>query len=81
MVCIYKLFIRSDPLHCRCTGGTVHFIEYGILSGLIYIALTHDIHNNVYVYFFTVFIVFIFGAVDEVSQLILLTGNLILEIY
>ncbi len=29
----------------------VHFIEYGILSGLIYIALTHDIHNNVYVFF------------------------------
>jgi hypothetical protein len=49
----------------------VHFIEYGILSGLIYIALTHDIHNNVYVYFLTVFIVFVFGAIDEVIQWIL----------
>ncbi len=49
----------------------VHFIEYGILSGLIYIALTHDIHNNVYVYFLSAFIVFIFGAVDEVIQWIL----------
>ncbi len=49
----------------------VHFIEYGILSGLIYIVLTHDIHNNVYVCFLTVFIVFVFGAVDEVIQWIL----------
>ncbi len=49
----------------------VHFIEYGILSGLIYIALTHDIHNNVYVYFLSIHIVFAFGAVDEVIQWIL----------
>ena len=49
----------------------VHFIEYGILSGLIYIALTHDIHNNVYVYLLSIHIVFAFGAVDEVIQWIL----------
>ncbi len=49
----------------------VHFIEYGILSALIYIALTHDIHNNVYVYFLSIHIVFAFGAVDEVIQWIL----------
>ncbi len=49
----------------------VHFIEYGILSGLIYIALKLDIHNNVYVYFLSAFIVFAFGAVDEIIQWIL----------
>ncbi len=49
----------------------IHFIEYGILSALIYVALTHDIHNNVYVYFLSIHIVFAFGAVDEVIQGIL----------
>ncbi len=74
--CLYGLVIYIIDV----PEEQVHFIEYGILSGLIYIALTHDIHNNVYVYFFTIFIVFIFGAVDEVIQWILLTGYLILEI-
>ncbi len=48
----------------------VHFIEYGILSGLIYIALSHNIHN-ISIYFLCAFIVFIFSAVDEVIQWIL----------
>jgi VanZ family protein len=48
----------------------VHFIEYGILSGLIYIALSHNIHN-ISIYFLCAFIVFAFGAIDEVIQWIL----------
>ena len=65
--CLYGLVIYIVDV----PEEQVHFIEYGILSGLIYIALTHDIHNNVYVYFLTAFIVFAFGAVDEVIQWIL----------
>lgn len=48
----------------------VHFIEYGILSGLIYIALSHNVHN-ISIYFLCTFIVFAFGAIDEVIQWIL----------
>jgi len=48
----------------------VHFIEYGILSALIYAALSHDI-NNVSIYFLSAIIVFIFGAIDEVVQWVL----------
>jgi len=48
----------------------VHFIEYGILSALIYVALSHNIHN-ISIYFLCAFIVFVFGAVDEVIQWIL----------
>jgi hypothetical protein len=40
----------------------VHFIEYGILSALIYVALSHNIHN-ISIYFLCAFIVFVFGAV------------------
>jgi VanZ family protein len=45
----------------------VHFIEYGILGALIYLALSHDI-NNVFVYILSALIVFVFGTIDEVIQ-------------
>jgi VanZ family protein len=45
----------------------VHFIEYGILSALIYIALTHDVDNKS-IYFISAIIVFVFGTIDEVIQ-------------
>jgi VanZ family protein len=45
----------------------IHFIEYGILSGLVYAALSHSIHN-ISIYFLCAFIVFVFGALDEVIQ-------------
>jgi len=47
-----------------------HFIEYGILSALIYVALTHDI-NNKSIYFLSAIIVFVFGTIDEVIQWVL----------
>lgn len=48
----------------------VHFIEYGILSALVYVALTHDIKNKS-IYFLSSLIVSVFGAGDEVIQWIL----------
>ncbi len=48
----------------------IHFIEYGVLSALIYLALTHDI-NNISIYFLSSLIVFVFGAIDEVIQWVL----------
>ncbi len=48
----------------------VHFIEYGILSTLIYVALSHNIHN-ISIYFLCAFFVFVFGAGDDVIQWIL----------
>ena len=48
----------------------IHFIEYGILSALIYVALTHDI-NNKSIYFLSAIIVFVLGAIDEVIQWVL----------
>ncbi len=48
----------------------IHFIEYGVLSALIYLALTHDI-NNRSIYFLSSLIVFVFGAIDEVIQWVL----------
>lgn len=48
----------------------VHFIEYGILSALVYVALTHDIKNES-IYFFSSLIISVFGAGDEVIQWIL----------
>ncbi len=65
--CLYGLIIYIVDV----PEEQVHFIEYGILSGLIYIALTLDIHNNISVYFLSAFIVFVFGAVDEVIQWLL----------
>ncbi|MFQ5963956.1 MAG: VanZ family protein [Candidatus Scalinduaceae bacterium] len=65
--CLYGLIIYVVDI----PEEQAHFIEYGILSGLIYIALTHDMNNNVYVYFLSAFIVFVFGAIDEVIQWIL----------
>ncbi|MFV1976101.1 MAG: VanZ family protein [Candidatus Scalindua sp.] len=47
-----------------------HFIEYGILSALIYVALTHDI-NNKSIYFLSAIVVFVFGTIDEVIQWVL----------
>ncbi|MGR3175636.1 MAG: VanZ family protein [Candidatus Scalindua sp.] len=48
----------------------VHFIEYGILSALIYLALTHDI-NNRSIFFLSALIVFVFGTIDEAIQWLL----------
>ena len=64
--CLYglSLYIVDVP------EEQVHFIEYGILSALIYVALSHNIHN-ISIYFLCAFIVFVFGAVDEVIQWIL----------
>jgi len=64
--CLYGLVIYILEL----PEEQVHFIEYGILSALIYLALTHDI-NNSSIYFLSVLIVFIFGAIDEVIQWVL----------
>lgn len=64
--CIYGLVIYILEL----PEEQVHFIEYGILSALIYVALTHDI-NNRSIYFLSSLIVFVFGAIDEVVQWVL----------
>jgi len=64
--CLYGLVIYILEL----PEEQVHFIEYGILSALIYAALSHDI-NNVSIYFLSAIIVFIFGAIDEVVQWVL----------
>ena len=64
--CLYGLVIYILEL----PEEQVHFIEYGILSALIYVALTHDI-NNKSIYFLSALIVFAFGAIDEVIQWIL----------
>ncbi len=48
----------------------VHFIEYGVLSALIYLALTHDI-NSRSIYFLSSLIVFVSGAIDEIVQWVL----------
>ncbi len=64
--CIYGLVIYILEL----PEEQVHFIEYGILSALIYLALTHDI-NNKSIYFLSSLIVFVFGAIDEVIQWVL----------
>jgi hypothetical protein len=64
--CLYGLVIYILKL----PEEQVHFIEYGILSALIYVALTYDI-NNRYIYFLSSLIVFILGAIDEVIQWVL----------
>ncbi len=64
--CLYGLVIYILEL----PEEQVHFIEYGILSALIYVALTHDI-NNRSIYFLSVLIVFVFGAIDEAIQWVL----------
>ena len=61
--CIYGFVIYILKL----PEEQVHFIEYGILSALIYVALTHDI-NSRSIYFISSLIVFVFGAGDEVIQ-------------
>ncbi len=64
--CLYGLVIYILEL----PEEQVHFIEYGILSAFIYIALTHNI-NNKSIYFLSAIIVFIFGTIDEVIQWVL----------
>lgn len=64
--CLYGMVIYILEL----PEEQVHFIEYGILSALIYVALTHDI-NNRSIYFLSSLIVFVFGAIDEVAQWVL----------
>jgi hypothetical protein len=64
--CLYGLVIYILEL----PEEQVHFIEYGILSALIYVALTHDI-NNRSIYFISALIVFVFGTIDEVVQWLL----------
>ena len=64
--CLYGLVIYILEL----PEEQVHFIEYGILSALIYLALTHDI-NNRSIFFISSLIVFVFGAIDEVVQWVL----------
>ena len=64
--CLYGIVIYILEL----PEEQVHFIEYGILSALIYVALTHDI-NNRSIYFVSSLIVFVFGAIDEVIQWVL----------
>ncbi|MGR3301973.1 MAG: VanZ family protein [Candidatus Scalindua sp.] len=64
--CLYGLVIYILEL----PEEQVHFIEYGILSALIYLALTHDI-NNRSIYFLSSLIVFVFGTIDEAIQWLL----------
>ncbi len=64
--CLYGLVLYILEL----PEEQVHFIEYGILSALIYVALTHDI-NNESIYFLSAIIVFVFGTIDEVIQWVL----------
>ncbi len=64
--CLYGLVIYILEL----PEEQVHYIEYGVLSALIYLALTHDI-NNVSIYIFSSIIVFVFGAIDEGIQWLL----------
>lgn len=64
--CLYGLVIYVIDV----PEEQIHFIEYGILSGLIYVALSQNVHN-ISVYFLSAFIVFVFGAIDEVIQWIL----------
>ena len=64
--CLYGLVLYILEL----PEEQVHFIEYGILSALIYVALTHDI-NNKSIYFLSAIIVFVLGAIDEVIQWVL----------
>lgn len=64
--CLYGLIIYILEL----PEEQVHFIEYGILSALVYVAITHDI-NNRSIYFLSSLIVFVFGTGDEVIQWIL----------
>ena len=64
--CLYGLVLYILEL----PEEQVHFIEYGILSALIYVALTHDI-NNKSIYFLSAIIVFVFGTIDEVIQWVL----------
>ena len=64
--CLYGLVIYILEL----PEEQVHFIEYGVLSALIYLALMHDI-NNRSIYILSVLLVFIFGAIDEAIQWLL----------
>ncbi len=64
--CLYGLVIYVIDV----PEEQIHFIEYGILSGLIYMALSQNVHN-ISVYFLSAFVVFVFGAIDEVIQWIL----------
>ncbi len=64
--CLYGLVLYILEL----PEEQVHFIEYGILSALIYVALTHDI-NNKSIYFLSAIVVFVFGTIDEVIQWVL----------
>ena len=64
--CLYGLVIYILEL----PEEQIHFIEYGILSALIYLALTHDI-NNRSIYFLSSLIVFVFGAIDEFVKCLL----------
>ncbi len=64
--CVYGLIIYIVDV----PEEQVHFIEYGILSALVYIALTHDI-NNKSIYFLSAIVVFVFGTIDEVIQWVL----------
>ncbi len=64
--CLYGLVIYILEL----PEEQVHFIEYGILSALIYVALTHNV-NNKSIYFLSAIIVFVFGTIDEIIQWVL----------
>ena len=64
--CLYDLILYIVDV----PEEQVHFIEYGILSALIYVALSRNIHN-ISIYFLCAFFVFVFGAGDEVIQWIL----------
>jgi len=64
--CLYGLVIYVLEL----PEEQFHFIEYGILSVLIYVALTHDIDNKS-TYYLAAIIVFVLGTIDEAIQWIL----------
>jgi len=48
----------------------VYFIEYGILSALVYVALSHGVKSKS-IYIISAIIVFTFGTIDEIIQWVL----------
>ena len=57
----FTLKLRKSPVE------VTHFLEYGILSILVFKALNHDIKDKT-IYFSTMLIILIIGTLDEIIQ-------------
>lgn len=64
--CLYGLVLYILEL----PEEQVHFIEYGILSALVYVALSHGVKSKS-IYIISAIIVFTFGTIDEIIQWVL----------